>query len=255
MKNSFGSICRKWRKLRGFSQLQLAVELDISSKHISFVETGRSNPSREMILKIANFLFLPKREINQALYSAGYAPIYAELKQDSDDLRYVLLAVEQMLSNHEPYPALVLNQYWDVVKANQSAQTLLGLLGYQKPNLIEALIADNPAESKIINWHESATLVLTRLRYEISMLGGNQRLEKLATQLAEQLGPDNDVLTSDSSQAVLSIQLQAPDNRLSFFSMIAQLSAVQDIEMSEYRMELMFPADQITTEYCKQNTA
>ncbi|MGH1541741.1 MAG: helix-turn-helix domain-containing protein [Arenicella sp.] len=250
MKNSFGSLCREWRKLRRYSQLQLALELDISSKHISFIETGRSLPSREMILKIGLFLCLPKREINRGLYSAGYAPVYAELSYESDDLKYVFGAIEQMLLNHEPYPAIVLNQNWDVVTVNNPAQKLLEHLGFaEHHNLVEAIIADKPATSNILNWHESALTVLVRLRYEISMLGGSKRLEELERRLASCLRPQDDILNIDSSQSVLSIQLQMEQDTLSFFSMIAQLGTVQDVNVSEFKVELMFPADSTTKHY------
>jgi len=250
MKNSFGSICRDWRKQRRYSQLQLALELGISSKHISFIETGRSIPSREMILKIGTFLFLPKREINRALYAAGYAPFYTELSHEDEDLKHVFNAIDQMLKNHMPFPALVLNQNWDVVNANESAQKLLEDLGFSEhKNLVEAIISDNPQTSKIINWHESALTVLVRLRHEISIMGGSKKLEELEQKLTSCLAPKNDILNIDASQPVLSIKLQLPKTVLSFFSMIAQLSTVQDVTVSEYKVELLFPTDDKTKNY------
>ncbi len=250
MENSFGKICREWRKQRRYSQLQLSLELDISSKHISFIETGRSIPSREMILKIGTFLFLPKREINRALYAAGYAPIYTELSHEHEDLKHVFSAIDQMLKNHMPLPALVLNQNWDVVNANESAQSLLQGLGFSEhQNLVEAIISDDPKTSKIINWHESALTVLVRLRHEISIMGGSKRLEELEQKLTSCLAPKDDVLNIDASQSVLSMELQLPNTVLSFFSIIAQLSTVQDVTVSEYKVELMFPTDDNTKNY------
>lgn len=252
MENSFASICRKWRKQRRYSQLQLALELGISSKHISFLETGRSQPSRDMILKIGTFLYLPKREINRGLYSAGFAPVYTELSHEHEDLKPIFSAIDQMLKNHMPYPALVLNQNWDVVKVNQSAKALLVSLGYSHhQNLVEAIIADNPATSKIINWHESALTVLARLRQEISLLGGSERLEELERKLTSCLAPEEDLIHVDATQPVLSTQFQVSDKVLSFFSMIAQLSTVQDVTVSEYKVELMFPTNKDTEIYYK----
>jgi len=247
MKNSFGNVCREWRKQKRYSQLQLALELEISSKHISFIETGRAVPSKKMILKIGNFLFLPKREINRGLYSAGYAPVYTELPYEHEDLKHVFSAMDQMLINHMPYPAIVLNQNWDVVKANESAQKLLADLGFSEhKNLIEAIISDDPATSKIINWHESARTVLIRLRHEISILGGSKRLEGLEKKLALCLASDGANLAITASQPVLSIELQLSGSVLSFFSIIAQLSTVQDVTVSEFKVELMFPTDEST---------
>lgn len=129
MKNSFGSICREWRKQRRYSQLQLALVLSVSSRHISFIETGRSSASRQMILKIGTSLFLPKREINRGLDAGGYAPVYKELSHDDEQLKPVFDAINQMLQNHLPYPALVLNRHWDVVNVYASARDLLARHG------------------------------------------------------------------------------------------------------------------------------
>ncbi len=209
---------RNWRKQKRYSQLQLALELDISSKHISFLETGRSTPSREMILKIGTFLFLPKREINRGLYSAGFAPVYTELSIAHEDLKPVFSAIDQMIANHMPYPAIVLNQHWDVIKANDSAKKILFDLGFaEHKNLIEALISDDPKTSKIANWHESVLAVLIRLRSEISLLGGSKRLEELEENLSACLAPNDGILASDTNQAVLSTKFQLADCVLSFF--------------------------------------
>lgn len=254
MKNSFANILPEWRKQRRYSQLQLALELDVSSKHLSFIETGRSQASRDMILKIGTFLSLPKREINRGLYSAGYAPAYSELPYEHEDLKQVFSAIDQMLSNHMPYPAIVLNRYWDVVKVNESAQQLLSALGFTAyKNLVEAIIADDPVTSKILNWHESALTILVRLRHEISMLGGSKRLEELEKSLTLRLAPVDNVLNIESQQAVLSTKLQMPDATLSFFSIIAQLSTVQDVTVSEFKVELMFPTDKETEAYYKKS--
>jgi len=250
MNGAIGPILRQWRKLRRYSQLQLAVELGISSKHISFMETGRSAPSRDMILRVGEFLFLPKREINRGLYSAGFAPVYADLPVDHVDLKPVFSAIDQLIVNHMPYPAIVLNQYWDVVKANASAITLLSELGYAgQNNLIEALILDDPETSKIVNWHESVLLVLVRLRHEISILGGSDRLEALAKKLAACVNSDEDLINIGENKAILSTKFNVADRVLSFFSIISQFSTIQDVTVSEFKVELMFPSDECTTEY------
>jgi len=250
MSNKFGNILRQWRKQRRYSQLQLAVDLGVSSKHISFLETGRSTPSREMILKIGTFLFLPKREVNQGLYSAGFAPVYSELDTSHKDLKPVFSAIEQMIENHMPYPAIVLNQNWDVVNANDAAKSLLFEVGFtESTNLVEAIINDDPVHSKIINWHESALALLIRLRYEISMMGGSEYLESLEKQLSKCLAPDDDLLMVSNQNVIQSTQIRLDDVELSFFSMIAQLGTVQDVTVSEYRVELMFPSDDLTKNY------
>jgi len=250
MKNTVGEILKKWRHQHRYSQLQLALELGISSKHISFIETGRSNPSKEIILKISTFLSMPKREINRALYVAGYAPIYTELSISDESLKPIFEAIETMVKNHMPYPAIVLSQSWDVIMANDSAQNLLADLGYSEhTNLIEALIDDNPKTSKIINWHEAVSAVLTRLKQEISMLGNPQRLQEYEKNLSQCLSLNTESPQIETEQIVLSTKCQVNDSALSFFSIIAQLGTVQDVAVSEYKVELMFPADEATKKY------
>jgi len=253
MGSSIGNILREWRKQKRYSQLQLSVESGVSAKHISFLETGRSMPSREMILKIGDFLFLPKREVNRALHAAGYAPVYRELSTDHDDLKPVFSAIESMITNHMPYPAIVLNQEWDVVNANDSAKELLSGLGYAKHrNLIEALISDNPDTSKIVNFHEQVSIVLTRLRYDISILNGSERLEELENQLLTCLIPAGEAVNIHAEQPVLPVRIRVGSTVLSFFSIFSQLSNVQDVAMSELKVELMFPTDDVTTNFYSQ---
>lgn len=251
MNNQFGNTLRKWRKQRRYSQLQLAVDIDVSSKHISFLETGRSKPSREMILKIGNFLFLPKREINSGLLAAGFSPVYAELPNNDAELEPVTTAIQQMLENHMPYPAIVLNQNWDVVNANKSAADLMSKIGFSSStNLIQAIIDDDPKTSKIINWRESALAILSRLRYEISFIGGSDTLESLERELSEHIAATCDELSeAQPEKLILSTQFQLTDSVLSFFSIIAQLGTVQDVTVSELKVELMFPTDDATKTY------
>ena len=257
MKETVGTILKKWRKQRRYSQLQLALELDVSSKHISFIETGKSKPSQPMILKIASFLNLPKRVINQALNVAGYAPIYSELPANDKNLKPVFEAIEQMIESHMPYPAIVLNQNWDVVNANVEAQTLLAELGFSnEKNLLEALINDKPNSSKIVNWHELVSLVLIRLKQEINLLGNPQKLMLLEKKLSACTSDyaSDDVLDEhiDVQQTVVTSKFNLSKGEHAFFSIIPQLGTVQDVAVSEYKVELMFPADEKTKTYYQE---
>ena len=255
VKNSIGSILQQWRKQRRYSQLQLSLELGISSKHVSFIETGRSIPSREMILKIGAFLLLPKREVNRGLHAAGYAPVYAELPAEHEELRPVFVAINQMIENHMPYPALVLNQFWDVVKVNSSAKKILFELGYSGyDNLIEALIDDEPKRSKIINWHESVHSILARLRQEIGMMGGSDRLEGLEARLSARLPASSNMIDMSEKQVVPSTKFRVAGGELSLFSIISQLSTIQDVTVSELKVELMFPVNETTEAYFRADS-
>jgi len=256
MSQTFGYVLRQWRKQKRYSQLQLSLELGVSSKHISFLETQRAKPSQEMILKIGTFLLMSKREINRALLIAGYAPVYADLSISHENLKPVISAIEHMIMSHMPYPALVLDQNWDVINANDTAKLLLLELGFSEhQNLIEALLAYPPAESKIINWRETIQAVLMRLRHEINMLGNSLRLEKLEEKLTLRLADFDNVNGVDDAiiepQLIMSTKLKIANKVLSFFSLIAQLGTIQDINVSGFQVELMFPSDEITKAFCE----
>ena len=181
MAQTIGQALQYWRKQRRYSQLQLAIELDISSKHVSFIETGRSQPSKAMILKIGLFLSLAKREINRLLTIGGYATAYSELSLEHKNLKPVTDAINSIIENHLPYPALVLNADWDITALNDSAKSLMMGIGFaNQTNLIEAIINDKPTAThkpKIVNWLEASTLVLMRIREELFLLGTTQPLK------------------------------------------------------------------------------
>lgn len=255
MKTDIGTILKQWRKQKRYSQLNLAVELDISSKHVCFLETGRSQPSRKMLLKIALFLNIPKSETNRALISAGFAPAYVEMENTHQQLKPVFSAISQMLENHMPYPALVLNQRWDLVNANQAAIDLMGEIGFSgHTNFLEALIADDKYNSNIINWQESMAQVLIRLRNEICMFGSNEFLQNCEKSLSQKVSPEDILSVFDSHNTVLTTQLKLNDNCYSFFSVIASLGAVQDVSVGEFKVELMFPANKNTSNYFKNHS-
>lgn len=248
MNESFAQILRQWRQARRYSQLQLALELDVSSRHLSFLETGRAQASRDMILKIALFLLIPKAAVNQALLAAGYAPVYVN-NQSMTDLQPALDAIELMLNKHLPYPALVFNSDWDIINANHAAQALLSHFSYQGNNFIEFLIADNIQQKCIINWAQIAEHTLQRIHQETLVKPASKKLSQLVKNLADQLGNTKPSPMNTQNPIILSTQLHFNDQTLAFFSVLAQLSSVQDLTISEYKIELMFPADQTTSAF------
>jgi len=247
---AFGNIVREWRRIRRFSQLQLAVEADISSRHVSFLESGRSNPSKTMVLKIADALHMPKQTANQALGAAGYAPAFPQLPPDDAALAPIRDAVSMMLDNHTPFPAFAIDRHWDVVAMNPSAAQLFvqgGING--ATNAIDALIAVAEGDAWI-NWEEAALLMLMRLRTEVTQYGGDHVLQRYIDQLAAHpriSGADIDKI--NFNQAVIPTVLKIGDTRLSLFSTIAQFGSVQEVASAEIRVELMFPADATTGKY------
>jgi hypothetical protein len=152
-----------------------------------------------------------------------------------------------MIESHMPFPAIVLDQNWNVIKANLSAQALLIELGYAgEENLIEALIKDEPKLSKIINWYEVVSLLLIRLRQEINLLGNPEKLILLEKELSTCISAYSDHDAINPTQTVITSKFKLSKGDYSFFSIMAQLGTVQDVAVSEYKVELMFPADEIT---------
>ena len=250
MDKSFGNILKTWRRHRRYSQLQMAEEVGISSRHLSFLETGRSAPSKEVVLRIGEFLRIPKRDINRMLVVSGFAPVFRDLLEPNTNLEPIYFAIDKLLNDHMPFPALVLNREWDVVKANQAAVRTMKHIGFVgADNLIECFIADDPHQSKIVNWGETVSILLNRLKCEIDILGADARIEKLEQQLRAHLGRHNIPEAVDYSQSTLNTSFRVEGKVLSYFSLVSQMSAILDVSAAEFKIELMFPADECTKQY------
>ncbi len=247
MQNEFGSILKEWRKVRRFSQLDLSLEADLSARHLSFLESGRSRPSREMVLRLSSALQLPRPAANQALNAAGFAPVYPSLPENAPELAPVQQAIAAMLDHHDPFPGVALDRHWNIVQSNRGGQMLLLMsAGDGEPNMIDILI--NSADTDLIeNWDEVAMLALSRLRTEILELGGDDGLSTLAKRLADHPRmQDIDMTAINLNQAVIPTTLRMGETRLSLFSTIAQFGSVLDTRAGETRIELMFPMDENT---------
>ena len=250
MPSEFGAILKDWRKLRRFSQLDLSLEAEMSTRHLSFLESGRSNPSRAMVMRLSEALQLPRPAANQALNAAGFAPVYPSLSDDAPELAPVNQAIATMLDQHDPFPGYAIDRHWNVVNSNQGAQMLLALASPGGPaNLIDILI-NSAGLDLIVNWDEVAVLSLSRLRPEILELGGDEHLSAFASRLAEHERVRNvDMGAIDLNQAVIPTIFRVGENRLSLFSVIAQFGSVQDTRAGEVRIELMFPMDEATVQF------
>lgn len=254
MTTPYGDIMRDWRKKRRFSQLSLALETDISPRHLSFLETGRARPSREMVLRLADGLRMPKPDINRALLAAGFAPIYKARASDDADLAPVHQAIAVLLENHLPYPAIALDRHWTITHANAAAVNFLGAAGFGNyANLLDALTDQTPVTSSIINWEETVDLLVERLRVELSSLGDDPvlagRLEKLDAHLAR-FSTGMDI---DRARAIIPTRFDIDGRTLSLFSTIAQFGAIQDLALDDLKIELMFPLDDATKTYFQRS--
>lgn len=256
--SAFGRLLKDWRWRRGFSQLDLAVAARTTQRHLSFVESGRAKPSREMILRLAATLSLSLRQQNALMLAAGYAPAWHERDLSAPDLAVVNRALDYMLGQHEPYPAYVLDRCWNVLRANRGASNLTEFLtgtapstsGSQRVNLAVALLAPDGLRPFVINWQEVALHFIRSVRADVHANGTTSTSELLNRLLAF---PDvraiSELMTSEEDQRpVLPIHFQRNGSSLRLFTTIATLGTPRDVTLEEIRIEFFFPVDESTAQ-------
>ncbi len=248
--NPIGELLRSWRQRRNLSQLELALGAEVSSRHVSFVETGRAQPSREMVLRLAGELEVPMRDRNALLLAAGYAPIYAERPLDAPEMAPVRQALDRFLRAHEPYPALVVDRYHNLIGANDALDLLLDGVS---PGLLEApanamRIALHPEgmAPRTLNLAEWSAHLLQRVRRE-AQLSGDPELAALYDELAGYPGVHTVPAHSDVQPADVLLPLKLFDldgkSELSFFSTVSTFGTATDITLSELAIEAFYPAN------------
>jgi transcriptional regulator with XRE-family HTH domain len=256
----FGSLLKSWRGLRKVSQLELALETDISQRHLSFLESGRARPSRDMVLRLSETLDVPLRERNQLLTSAGFAPLYSESGLDEPSLQQARKALELTLAHHEPYPAIVLDRDWQMLMSNQAAQTLFarfldpqilaGAQSGQPPSGLTMMFHPHGLWQYISNKDEVGPAIIDRVRREALAGADGERTVALLNEVLQQAGIDpnwrqHEFATPPAPLVVL--ELAKDDIVLRLFSMIATFGTPQDVTLQELRLETFFPADEATT--------
>jgi transcriptional regulator with XRE-family HTH domain len=249
-----GHLLRAWRQRRRMSQLELALEAEISSKHLSFLETGRSTPSREMLLRLVESLAVPLREQNVMLVAAGYAPIFPERPLDAPELQQVRQAVDLVLAGHEPYPALAIDRHWTLVAANRAIPPLLvgadpALL--QPPvNVIRLSLHPGGLAPRIANYAEWRAHLLSRLRLQVDV-SADPLLVELLRETAEYRAPaglHRRAHTPPHSGAGVAVplRLRTEAGELAFISTTTVFGTPIDITVAELAIESFFPADATT---------
>ncbi|MEP3890667.1 MAG: hypothetical protein ABJN69_09370 [Hellea sp.] len=251
MSVAFGHVIKHWRDIRRFSQLALSVESGMSSRHISFLETGRSRPSRNSVMTLARVLEMPKPAVNEALLAAGFAPEYKALAMDAADLAPAMSAMMTMLENHAPMPAIILDGGWNIVGGNSPAQHMIQFMPFKGSLcVVEALLNDDPRDPCFLNWPVMATWSLLRLQAEISRDGPDSPLTDLHRRLATDPRVSESDLESFSDYGpILTLQVKADEHVLTLFTMLAEFSTAQDLTLSERKVELFFAADEVTKTY------
>lgn len=247
----FGVLLRRWRQEQRYSQERLSEQIGVSTRHLSFLETGRSQPSRSMVLRITTSLERPKAEVNRALLAAGLAPLFSSGSPDAPALAPVVSAVQRMLSNHQPFPGLVLDRHWYLVEANPAAQHLLTAMGYgAHANLIEAILADDPSRSCLLNWEEVVASILERLRGHRRSYSDDPVLASLEQRLVQRHAPATSLPIGDG--VALPTRVRLGEHELAFFSIFSHLETVRDVGMSERTIELLCPLDEGTEAYFRR---
>jgi transcriptional regulator with XRE-family HTH domain len=241
-----GELLRYWRRERGKSQLDLSLDTGISQRHLSFVESGRSAPSRDLLSIVSDALNIPFRERNVLLLASGYAPLYSEQSMDADQMAIVTRAIDRMLLQHEPHPALVLDRYWNVIRTNQAAPRFFGsfvdLEARPKPRNLLALMCD-PAGMRpfVEEWEKVAAGLLQRVRREAVGQVVDARLAELLERLRRYPGVAGLKLPLTPQNPVLPITFRRGNERFSYFSLITTVGTPQCITAQELRVECMFP--------------
>lgn len=251
--NSAGALLRQWRDIRGKTQLDLSFDAGVSQKHISFVESGRSVPSRQMLLDLAEALDVPLRERNQLLLAAGYAPSYSDPALDMPAMTSINRALQRMLRQHEPFPAIVMDRSWNVLMTNEAAPALFNcfvdLFARPAPrNLLHLMFDPDGMRPFIANWSQTARGLLARVYREAVGRVIDARTKALLEELsqypgvkAEWRGP-----SPDDAMPIIPLSFVKDGVRLDYFSLITTVGTPQTITAEELRLECMFPANDAT---------
>jgi transcriptional regulator with XRE-family HTH domain len=249
----FGDALKRWRSRRHLSQLDLALDAGVSQRHISFLESGRATPSRQMVVRLARGLSVPLRERNALMLSAGHAPIYSERALDSAALGQVRHVLERIVAAHGSIPAYVVDRSWTVVLSNQAAQRLTGLfvdpgsmLVRDGVNVARLLLHPGALRDSIVNWDQVAGALLDRLALEVSSRPGDDHLRDLAAELQTYPGVaelSRLVNLPTADDLLVPIHIRAHELELRLFTTIATIGAAHDITLEELRIETLLPAD------------
>lgn len=259
----FAQALRYWRGKRGHSQLRLSADSNISQRHISFLESGRSQPSKALILKLGTVLDIPLRQRNAMLLAAGFAPAYQERKLSDPELKSVKQALDFMLAQQAPYPALVVDRLWNLVMANGPATMMMRwlldvpadqVLPHEGVNILKLSLDETALRKYIVNWQDVCADLLQWIQREAMSDGPGSEATTLLEELAALPGikaathsPNLDTRTLP----FLTMMLRKGDVTLNLFTCIATMGTPHDVTLHELRIENFFPADDATAEWFK----
>jgi transcriptional regulator with XRE-family HTH domain len=248
-----GELLREWRERRRLSQLDLAIQADISARHLSFVETGRSRPTAAMIMRLTEHLAVPLRERNVLLLAGGYAPAYPQHSLDAPELDNVRAALRQVRAGHEPFPAVIVDRWWDLQDANSGIAVLtegcVPELLSPPVNVLRLSLHPHGMAPRIVNLGQWRAHLLTQLRHRARALA-DHRLTELHAELSGYPGGLDDAVPSDG--VVLPLRYRLGDRELALFSISASVGTATDVTVEELAIEAFYPADAQTAAAFRQ---
>ncbi|WP_280459253.1 MULTISPECIES: helix-turn-helix domain-containing protein [Nocardia] len=256
-----GGLLREWRQRRRMSQLDLALAAHSSARHLSCVETGRAAPSRDMVLRLCRTLDVPLRERNTLLIAAGYAPVYQESSLDDAHLASARAALDHMLVAHEPYPAVAVDRWWDVVAGNAALAVLTDevapYLLTGQPNVYRLVLHPQGLTARLADPLQVREQLLERLARQVDTTG-DPRLRELYDEVSSYPAPPADTEPADSGAPgpfQVPLRLRTPAGELSLFGTMATFGAPADVTLSELAIELFYPLDDFTARYLRSRYA
>jgi transcriptional regulator with XRE-family HTH domain len=256
MAETFGTQLRSWRLARRVSQEQLAARAGVSARHLSFVENGRSQPSREVVLALAGALDVPLRERNALLTAAGFAAAYRASALDSDELVYLRRAIDHVLAQQEPYGAVVVDGHWNILRLNRGAARLFQHFAPATTegaaaarNLVLGTIHPEALAPYLVNWTDVASHLIARLHREIAARPGDDDLARLLARVLALPNVPPEWRAPAPGRAMapfVTVHLRSPSLEVRLFTMLTSIGTPLDVTAEEIHIESYFPADAAT---------
>jgi transcriptional regulator with XRE-family HTH domain len=251
--NELGDLLKQWRGVRGRSQLDISLDTGVSQRQISFIESGRSVPSRTTLMGIAQALEIPLRERNTLLLAAGYAPLYSDAAWNSDEMKSIGKALERVIAQHEPYPAIVMDRHWNVLLTNDAAprffNNFIDMSERPSPrNMLHLMFDPKGMRPFIANWQVLAKTLIQRVHREAVGHVIDQKTKELVADLLAYPDVQPEWKTPETLSALPMIPMSfvKDSEMLNYFSLITTVGTPQTIAAQELRVECMFPADDET---------
>ena len=240
----FGRYMKQWRRQRGLSQLELAVRADVSQRYLSFIETGRSRPSGDVVHRVAEALEVPIRDRNILLEAAGLAPSYPEVPLSDEAAVPFRNAIRKMLESHEPYPAYVINRWWELIDANAAGRRFFPEASDGPINLVDAFLGPGPIREMVENFSAVAWAFLGRLRREVAYSGPDERLHELLKRAEAYMKDVPRDAQGPGSEMVVCPHFRIGDQVIRTVGLVARFGTAREVTLDELRVELAFPLDE-----------